>query len=301
MRFTRLIALGLSSLFLALPAAGADGLFSPRLIVNDHAITNYEIEQRVRFLEAVNTVGDLPTIALKDLVEDRLKLQAAETLELELTEEELQEGLTEFAARANLTSDAFTAALGEAGVEPETFRDFVTSGLLWRKVIREKFVGLVLVSEGEVDRAFSVTKRRSGLRVLLSELVIPAQEGQESDALAQAEELAASIRSVDDFSAAAAQFSAAPSREQGGQIDWIDIGNLPPGLRDQVITLSPGQTTPPIILPNAVALFQLRGIAETECTRERDGEGGLRPASSAEHAGWPGAGCPGSGWCGQLQ
>ncbi len=228
MRHSRLLALSLSVLLAALPVGAADGLFAPRLIVDDHAITNYEVEQRVLFLQAVNTVGDLEAIAMKDLIEDRLKLQAAETLKLELTEEDLQGGMKEFASRANLSVEEFTKALGEAGVEPETFRDFVRSGLLWRSVIREKFVGIVIVSEGEIDRAFSVTRQRAGLRVLLSELVLPAPEGQFDDALAQAEELSASIRSVDDFSAAATQFSAASSREQGGQIDWIDIGKLPP-------------------------------------------------------------------------
>lgn len=263
MRFALLIALGLSLMSAAAPSRAADGLFAPRIIIDDNAITNYEVEQRVAFLKAVNTVGDLEAMALRDLIEDRLKLRAGELLELELTDEQVQEGMAEFAGRANLSVEEFSRVIGEAGVAPETFRDFVRAGLMWRDVIREKFVGIVIVSEGEIDRAFSVTSRRSGLRVLLSELVLPAAEGEFDDAVAQAEELAATIGSVDEFSEAAAQFSAAGSREQGGQIDWIDIGNLPPGLRDVVVTLQPGQITPPIILPNAVALFQLRGIEET--------------------------------------
>ncbi len=251
------------------PAVAADGLFAPRVFVNDSPITNYEIEQRVLFLRAVNSVGDLEATALKDLIEDRLKIQAAERADIELTDKQLLEGKTEFASRANLTPEEFEKGLAEQGVAPETFRDFVRSGIIWRELIRAKVAPFVVISEGDIDRASSVTQRRAGLRVLLSELIIPAQEGEGDDALALAEELAASIQGVDQFSEAAAQFSAAGSREQGGQIDWMNIGNLPPGLRDILVTLRPGQITPPILLPNAVALFQLRGIEETNALAEQ--------------------------------
>ncbi len=47
MRFALLIALGLSLMSAAAPSRAADGLFAPRIIIDDNAITNYEVEQRV--------------------------------------------------------------------------------------------------------------------------------------------------------------------------------------------------------------------------------------------------------------
>ncbi len=137
MRFILLIA---TSTFLIVSgpiARAADGLFAPRIIVNDQAITNFEVEQRVLFLKAVNTAGDLDTIAVRDLIEDSLKRQAASQLGLELTEDEIKAGLAEFAGRANLSVEEFTTILAEEGVAPETFRDFVKSGLIWRSVVRK--------------------------------------------------------------------------------------------------------------------------------------------------------------------
>ena len=77
MRFALLISLGLSLMSAAAPSRAADGPFAPRIIIDDNAITNYEVEQRVLFLKAVNTVGDLEAMALRDLIDDRLKLRAA--------------------------------------------------------------------------------------------------------------------------------------------------------------------------------------------------------------------------------
>ncbi len=263
MRPTFLIIASLSALLAGLPAQAADGPFAPRIMINDSAVTNFEVEQRVLFLRALNSPGDLEKQALEGLIDDRLRLRAGESLEVVLAEEDVTAGLTDFAGRANLTVEQFSEALAESGVEPETFRDFVEVGLIWREVVRSRFVPRVMITEGDIDRALSVTRQRGGVRVLLSELILPAPEGQEADALAQAEELRASIGSEMDFAAAATQFSAAPSAEQGGQIDWLPLGNLPPAIRTLILGLQPGQVSPPVPIPNAVALFQLRGLQET--------------------------------------
>lgn len=261
------IALMISFLLALLPAGfaakAADGLFAPRVIVNNDPVSNFEVDQRVLFLEALNTPGDLEKLALESLIDDRLKLQAADAAEVVLGEEALRQGLTDFAGRANLSVEQFTQALADAGVEPETLRDFVAPNLVWREVVRQRFLPLTRITEGDIDRALDVTLQRGGVRVLLSEIIIPAPEGQEADALAQAQELRASIASPADFEAAAAQFSASPSAQFGGRIDWLDLGNLPPALREILIVLVPGQISPPIPIPNAVALFLMRGIEET--------------------------------------
>ena len=263
MRLASLIAACLGFLSVWACANAADGTFAPRIIVNDSVISNFELNQRLAFLKALNSAGDLEKIALDGLIEDRLRLQAAKAEKIKLTADDVSKGLTEFASRANLTAEQFTQELGKSGVEPETFRDFVTAGLAWREVVRNRFASRIVISDGEIERARSVTKQRGGVRVLLSELIIPAQPGQEADAMAQAEELRASIRTEADFAAAAQQFSASPSAQQGGRIDGIDLGNLPPALRDLVIVLRPGEVTPPVPIPNAVGLFQLRALQET--------------------------------------
>jgi peptidyl-prolyl cis-trans isomerase SurA len=263
MRLTFLIAACLGLFVAEGTARAADGLFSPRVIVNNSAITNFEVEQRILFLRVLNSPGDLAETALTGLIDDRLRYQAAAANGIELTEEQITEGLAEFAGRANMSAEEFQAGLAEIGIEPETFRDFVQANLTWREVIRARYVPRVSVSNGEVERALSVTNQRGDVRILLSELILPAPPGQEADALAQAEELRASISSQADFESAAAQFSAAPSAPEGGRIDWLPLGNLPPSIRALLLPLRPGEVSPPIPIPNAVALFQLRGLEDT--------------------------------------
>ncbi len=252
------IALGLA---LTAPVLAQD-LFTPRLYVNDRVITNYEVEQRAMFLRVLRAPGNPEEEALKALTEDRLRQTEAERLGLKLTEADLKTGLTEFASRANLTVDQFVAELDKAGIAPETFRDFVSAGLLWRQAVRARFLGQVPISENDIDRALEASARPRALQVLASELVIPAPEGQEEAAMAQAQELSDSISGEAAFAAAARRYSAAPTAGSGGRLDWLPLANLPPAIGQKILALDAGEVSDPIAVPGAVVLFLLRDVAK---------------------------------------
>ncbi|MGP3696515.1 peptidylprolyl isomerase [Rhodobacter sp. NSM] len=243
--------------------APAQNLFAPRLVVNDRVITNYEYEQRLRFLTVLGATGDVETQAMDALIEDKIRLDAAEQAGLKATETQIREGMEEFAGRANLSADEFVAELGKAGVAAETFRDFVHAGLVWRELMRAKFGATARPTDTAIDRAITRQTRRAAIRLLLSEIIIPAQPGEEAEALALAQDLQRQISGEAAFSEAARNYSASSSAPRGGRIDWVPLQNLPPTLGPVLLTLSPGEVSDPVKIPNAVALFQLRGIDES--------------------------------------
>ncbi|MEO9514835.1 MAG: peptidylprolyl isomerase [Paracoccaceae bacterium] len=241
----------------------AQNVFAPVARVNESVITEFEVQQRIRFLQILNAPGATPDGALNALIEDRLRIQESSSLGLELSDEGLQEGLSEFAGRANLSTDEFIEALEGAGIARETFRDFVAAQLTWRDLIRARFGNRVQVTESDIDRAVEASSNStSGIRVLLSELIMPAPPNQIEQVRARAEEIAQSQTEA-EFSAFARQFSATASRQAGGRLDWVDLSTLPPNLRPLILGLAPGEVTTPLNIPNAIALFQLRDIEET--------------------------------------
>ena len=245
------------------PLLAQQNLFAPVARVNDRVITQYELNQRILFFEALRAPGNLEEEAMDRLIEERLQLDAAAQIGVEVGDDQVQAGLTEFAGRANLTSEQFLQALAQAGVAPETFADFVRAGVAWREVVRTRFGPRAQVSEAEVDRALELSSASGGVRVLLSEIFLPADTpARQAAAQRRAAEIS-QITTIPAFAAAARRFSAAPSRGRGGRQEWLPIGNLPPLIRAQVLTLAPGQVTDPIPVTNAIALFQLREIEET--------------------------------------
>ncbi|MBV0890562.1 peptidylprolyl isomerase [Paracoccus sp. Z118] len=253
----------------AVPAL-AQGMFAPVIYINNAAVTEYEIDQRVRFLQLLRAPQSDRESVLRELINDRLKMQAAEQIGIRATDEGLQNGLAEFAGRANLGVDEFTQALAQDGIAPETFRDFVHAGLVWREVVRQRIIPGVGMSEREVEQALTRELQTPIVSaVLLSEIVIPAPPGSEGEALSRAEDIAAGATSTAAFAAAARRWSATPTAERGGALDWMPLDNMPPALQQIVLSLQPGQVTAPLQVPGAVVLFHLR-----------DTRGHLRPGAT---------------------
>ncbi|WP_412562957.1 peptidylprolyl isomerase [Thalassobius sp. MITS945101] len=71
------------------------------------------------------------------------------------------------------------------------------------------------------------------------------------------------IDNYTDFAAAAKQYSAAATRDQGGKLGWLPINRLPEPLRPVLLGLEPGETSSVIPMQGALAIFQMRSIAET--------------------------------------
>lgn len=246
-------------------AALAQNLFAPRVYVNDQVITEYEVIQRALFMKLLNAPGDLQKEALKELIDDRLRLQEARRLGVRASDEEVLQGMTEFASRANLTAEQLIAELQKVGIAAETYRDFVAAGVVWRQIVRGKFAGRVPVSEADIDKALEAATRPRALKVLVSELVIPAEPGKEAQAMELASALSQSIKGEAAFAAAARKHSAAPTAGSGGRVaQWLSLSTLPAAIAQQILALGPGDVSVPVAVPNAVVLFQLRDIGRDE-------------------------------------
>lgn len=243
--------------------AQAQNLFSPVVHVNDLAITGYELQQRARMLTLFRAPGDPQKLAREQLIEERIKLDAARSLGVALEDEMVRTGMEEFAGRANMTAEQLIAALEGAGVSAQSFREFVRAGITWRELTRARFASRVSVSEDDLERATRALTGGAAVRVLLSEIILPVTNLDDAEAK---QALAASIAdsgSEGAFAAAARQYSAAPSAGRGGRMEWVALSDLPAGLRPVVLGLAPGEVSDPLPIDAGLALFYMRDIEET--------------------------------------
>ncbi|MBS1304144.1 peptidylprolyl isomerase [Loktanella sp. SALINAS62] len=259
MRLTTL----LTGLALALASPGiAQDRFSAVITVNDSAITAYELSQREQMLRLFNTPGNLSQVAREQLIEERLKAAELDRRGVRLPDENLATEVEAFAARANMDTDQFIRLLNQNGVARETLEQFVAIGVTWRDYIRLRFGNRANITDAEVQRALGQAGNTAdNVEVLLSEIIIPAPPPQAARANAIAAQVSQTT-SQSVFEAAARQYSALPSRADGGRLAWLPLSNFPPALQGLLGGLAPGEVTQPIPIPNGVALFQSRGIRE---------------------------------------
>ncbi len=250
----------IAGLFAGADMVRAQGQFSPELQVGTSIVTRYQIDQRARFLSLLGAPGDTRSLAREQLINEALQLSAASDEGIEVTPEAIETGIAEFAARANLTAEQFLTITEARGISPATVRDFFTAGVAWRETIRSRFGDDIraTVSEDDARRALALTGTEGGLRVLVSEILLPATTPETTRA---SQERAAELSQLSDeaaFSAAARQFSVAPSSARGGALDWVALDSLPDEVRPTIDALTPGQVSRPVRLENAIGVFLLR-------------------------------------------
>ena len=240
----------------------SEGIFDTVISVNKTAITNYELEQRIRFFSFLNEPGDANIKSRQSLIDDRLKMAAAQKEGIALTSIELKKSMSDFAKNSNQGLAALLERLKQGGVDPETFRDFVEVGVVWREVVRKRFSSQVNPTTAEIDRAVISASPKGGIKVLLTEIILPAGPNQLRESQKISKQLT-KITSVKVFSEQATKLSVSNSRENGGKLPWRNLKDIPNGLRQIIASLQPGQVTTPIEVNNAIVLFQLRDIAES--------------------------------------
>jgi peptidyl-prolyl cis-trans isomerase SurA len=101
------------------------------------------------------------------------------------------------------------------------------------------------------------------VRVLLAEMIIPVVDGDAAAARAEAERIRRTIKTEADFNEAARRFSAAPTAERGGTLDWIALSSLPAEVAPVIMGMPPGRVSEAVEVNGAVALFFLREMEQT--------------------------------------
>ena len=246
--------------------AQANFLLAAKIQVNNSVITQFELDQRAKFLGALKFTGNHSELAQTQLIEERLKQSEAQKLNISASDFEIEDALKRFASRANLTVKEFNKELKRLEIYPDTFRSYVETEVIWQKLVNKKFGAQSSVSNLQLQRAKSISKFEDTIQVLLTEIIIPFSKDDRSEKENLAN-LLKQIKSTEEFSNAAQKYSKAPTATVGGRVKWQNFDRLPGIIKPLILGLSPGQVTEPIMLTKAIALFQLRDIREIKTDR----------------------------------
>ena len=159
----------------------AKDTFGPAIQVDDMLITQYEIDQRALFFELLKFPGNHKKEAEKSLIDDRLKLRAAEKFGVEANPAALKIEMEMFAQRGNLTIDQFAKRLKKAGVDRITWENFMQVPIVWLETVSRKFASEIASTIANNDLVNHSTSK-SEIQVLLTEIIIPVQVGFEEEA-----------------------------------------------------------------------------------------------------------------------
>lgn len=258
----RLILLIVGLLAVALPVS-AQNPFAAARKVNDQIISNWDVDQRVRLYRAFGFNPAQPrTLALEELTQDKLKISAARIAGASVTEEGFDQALQNYAAQRQLSIGALRSRLQSAGVAPETFDQFLNTSILWRAIIDARFRSRAQPSDADLRDTLQFAASQSSESVFLREIAIPFAERGQQGARDLADRIISQVRGGSNFASLAREFSRSRTAPRGGAIGWTPTANLPAQMASEVLTLTPGEVTGKIEVPNGIIVLQVVDIRE---------------------------------------
>lgn len=223
--------------------------------VNDSIITNTDVQNRMAliFLSSglSHDAASEKTVrerALKNLIDEALQLQEANKYSITIGKEDIDKGLEKVAAQNQMSVDAMKTAFTAQGVPLETLENQIRAGLSWSKVVQRVLRAQVDVGDDEVNAAIERIKANEGKpEYLMSEIFLAVDNpSDEAKVKELAESLVERLKQGASFSGLAMQFSQATSAINGGDLGWVQAGQLPGPLDDAVRKLGKSQLSLPI-------------------------------------------------------
>lgn len=245
-------------------------------IVNDSVISDYDLRQRMALFiatsgvrpsaDALNQIRDQ---VLNELETEQMQLLEAKKDNISVSSSEVDKAIDDICKSNHITPDQLKSVLAQGGVDISTLRTQISVQIAWSKLVQDQLGDRVRITPEDVNAELERIKQGANKpRYLVSE-IFQAVDTPEQDAKIQKSmaDLDSQIQLGAPFSSVARQFSQNPSAAQGGDLGWIQDGQVPAELLKQLQTMSVGDVSQPIRAAGGYYIVQLRDKQEPVGTK----------------------------------
>ena len=230
-------------------------------VVNGDMITVRELEkalqpeligQKISAEKNPQMVAEVRKAVLDKMITNKIILQAAAKEKIEVTDAEVDSALEQIIKESRLDRAVFFKQLEKEGVSEKMFRDNLYVQLVSQRLMSRNVVSRVVVTEDEINDYYR--KNMAGFasgRARVGMLVYPVD--------ADVEKWARDIASGKvTFQEAARAVSIGPNSEGGGDLGFMALSDMAPGMMEQVSRMKKGDVSSPLTLgPNKVQIALL--------------------------------------------
>lgn len=248
-------------------------------VVNDKVISIYDLRQRIELLifsaglpRTKDQRRNMAPQVLRSLIDEALQTEEAQRLNIRVSKRDMDDAVRQIERANRIPEGRFEDIISSRGVSAEAALSQIRAAVAWQKLISRRVTPTIDIGEEEID---SVIKRiRSGqgqtqYRVL--EVLLPVDDAaQRQSVLDLATRLSEQIRSGADFAGVARQFSKSASAATGGDIGWIQEGELSDEANRALASLDVGNVSDPIATPDGYLILQIGDRRKLRTPGEED-------------------------------
>ena len=262
-------------------------------VVNDDAITEYDVVARLGIALSSSDVQDTPEIRrrlgsqiLRTLMDERLQSQEASRFGVRVSEGEIAQQIADIEQRNNLPPGGLARFFSNNGLDIEALREHLRVELAWSKVVAGRIASRIEVGVDEIDARLAERRAAVGsTEYVVSEIFLelddPAREGE---VRAAADGIMAQLRAGASFAGLARQFSQSSSAALGGDLGRVRAGQLDARLEAELDKLAPNGVSVPVRLEDGfyILLLRERRIVESAAAEDAGERAGIERQLRAE-------------------
>ncbi len=232
--------------------------------VNGSIITGTDVDHRIALILAAQgvelpeeEVARLRLQVLRNLIDETLRVQEAANLDMEVTQQDVDQSYERYAASQERSVAQMDEFLYSIGSSPRTIKRQIQGELAWDRLIRRNIQPFVNVSEGEVTELWErLQASRGTTEYRIGEIYLSANATNRGQVLANANQIVEQLRQGGSFAAYARQFSEATSAITGGDLGWLRLAQLQqPTLEAAAAQMTPGQLIGPLEIPGGYSIL----------------------------------------------
>jgi len=200
----------------------------------------------------------LKTEAKEELIEDRLKLQAAKKIGIEVTDQDVKALLSDLAGRNKMNYDQFAQHLKGAGVDIGAMGERFRAQRAWRDMINRRYGAQVSVTQRDVDKALSAAAVEGG------EDTVEIQVQRVSLAMAGKIDQAAMTKRYAEAEALRRRFSGCKSMAELAKgapdtrfedMKYVKPGTIAEPMRSMLLSAKDDDVLPPVTTSAGIELY----------------------------------------------
>lgn len=235
-------------------------------VINDEVVSIYDLSQRINLVVLFSNLPNTPEThqrvapsILRRLIIEKLHLQEAKRIGIEVPEAAIQNSISIIETSNNVPVGGMKSMLDSRGIDIETLRQQVRAELAWIDVVRALFRRITTVSEQEVEDVLDKIRTNAGkTEYLVAEIFLAYDEKSRSEVEQVAQRIYAQIGAGASWSQIAQNFSESASAQKGGEIGWVLADDLGAVLSGVVPQLNAGQASSPITTDDGVYILLMR-------------------------------------------
>jgi len=244
----------------------AQGVVVDRIVavVNDSIITETELKAATAI--AVGGLGggeqreyhvNTKSVVLDNLIESSLIKQDAEKIGIEVSELEIDESIDSVLERNGLTQDELIAALKEKNLPYKEYRNQIRDELIRVKFMNARFRSRIEIRDENVEEYYHQHIDEYYAEPSMRLAVLLLTDGDKDVLQKKLKTIKQGLKDGEKFTELVKQFSDGPTAAQGGDIGYLQKGEISPLIENIADSLKKGEISKPVRAKKGIYIVKL--------------------------------------------